>query len=41
MCDELELLAAHWQEVDEGIWEVRGGARNFLQPHLMCLLGGL
>jgi hypothetical protein len=27
MCEQLEL-AAHRQEADEGIWEVRGGARK-------------
>lgn len=26
----------HWQEPDEGIWEVRGGRRHFLYSKLMC-----
>jgi GH15 family glucan-1,4-alpha-glucosidase len=28
--------AARWQETDQGIWEVRGGARHFLYSKLMC-----
>jgi GH15 family glucan-1,4-alpha-glucosidase len=26
----------HWQETDEGIWEVRGGRRHFVYSKLMC-----
>jgi GH15 family glucan-1,4-alpha-glucosidase len=36
ICQQLDLLAEHWQEADEGIWEVRGGARHFLNSRLMC-----
>lgn len=36
MCQQLEWLARHWQETDEGIWEVRGGSRHFLHSRLMC-----
>lgn len=32
----LEWLAKNWQRPDEGIWEVRGGAREFLHSRLMC-----
>jgi GH15 family glucan-1,4-alpha-glucosidase len=32
----LEWLARNWQRPDEGIWEVRGGAREFLHSRLMC-----
>ena len=36
LCQQLDWLAKHWQEPDEGIWEVRGGARHFLHSRLMC-----
>jgi GH15 family glucan-1,4-alpha-glucosidase len=36
ICQQLKWLAEHWQEPDEGIWEVRGGARHFLHSRLMC-----
>jgi GH15 family glucan-1,4-alpha-glucosidase len=32
----LEWLAKNWQRPDEGIWEVRGGGREFLHSRLMC-----
>ena len=32
----LEWLARNWQRPDEGIWEVRGGRRDFLHSRLMC-----
>lgn len=35
VCQQLDWLAQHWQEADEGIWEVRGGARQFLHSRLM------
>src|SRR6266705_491101 len=31
----LDWLCAHWQEPDEGIWEVRGGPRPFVHSRLM------
>lgn len=31
----LGWLADHWQEPDEGIWEVRGGPKHFLHSRLM------
>jgi GH15 family glucan-1,4-alpha-glucosidase len=31
----LDWLAQHWQEPDEGIWEVRGGPKRFLHSRLM------
>jgi GH15 family glucan-1,4-alpha-glucosidase len=36
ICQQLDWLARHWQEADEGIWEVRGGAKHFLHSRLMC-----
>jgi GH15 family glucan-1,4-alpha-glucosidase len=32
----MEWLAHNWQRPDEGIWEVRGGRRDFLHSRLMC-----
>jgi GH15 family glucan-1,4-alpha-glucosidase len=32
----LDWLAKNWRRPDEGIWEVRGGAREFLHSRLMC-----
>ncbi len=31
----LEWLQGHWQDPDEGIWEVRGGPKQFLHSRLM------
>jgi GH15 family glucan-1,4-alpha-glucosidase len=32
----LEWLGKNWRRPDEGIWEVRGGAREFLHSRVMC-----
>jgi GH15 family glucan-1,4-alpha-glucosidase len=32
----LDWLAKNWQRPDEGIWEVRGGPREFLHSRVMC-----
>jgi GH15 family glucan-1,4-alpha-glucosidase len=32
----MEWLSKNWQRPDEGIWEVRGGRREFLHSRLMC-----
>lgn len=32
----LAWLEKNWQRADEGIWEVRGGPREFLHSRLMC-----
>ena len=32
----LEALEARWEEADEGIWEVRGGARHFVHSKVMA-----
>lgn len=32
----LEWLEKNWQRPDEGIWEVRGGPREFLHSRFMC-----
>ncbi len=31
----LDWLSEHWQEPDEGIWEVRGGPKQFLHSRMM------
>ncbi len=31
----LGWLSEHWQDADEGIWEVRGGAKHFVHSRLM------
>ena len=31
-----DAAASRWRETDQGIWEVRGGAREFLYSKLMC-----
>lgn len=33
---QINWLAANWQRKDDGIWEVRGGKKNFLYSMLMC-----
>ena len=32
----LDHVCDHWQEKDEGIWEVRGGRQHFVYSKLMC-----
>lgn len=32
----IDWVCDHWREPDEGIWEVRGGRREFLHSRLMC-----
>ncbi|HEV2732604.1 MAG TPA: glycoside hydrolase family 15 protein [Terriglobales bacterium] len=32
----LDWLGKNWQRPDEGIWEVRGGPREFLHSRMMC-----
>jgi GH15 family glucan-1,4-alpha-glucosidase len=31
-----DYVCEHWQQPDEGIWEVRGGRRHFVYSKLMC-----
>ncbi|SMO77879.1 glycoside hydrolase family 15 protein [Solitalea koreensis] len=33
---QVDWLAQNWQQADEGIWEVRGGRKDFLYSRLMC-----
>lgn len=33
---QINWLCENWTQKDEGIWEVRGGKRNFLYSRLMC-----
>jgi GH15 family glucan-1,4-alpha-glucosidase len=32
----MEWLCANWRQPDEGIWEVRGGRREFLYSRVLC-----
>jgi GH15 family glucan-1,4-alpha-glucosidase len=32
----VEFVARHWQEPDEGIWEIRGGRRHFTHSKVMA-----
>ena len=32
----LDYVCSHWQEKDEGIWEIRGGRHHFVYSKLMC-----
>jgi len=34
----MKFLESHWQEPDEGIWEVRGGRKNFTHSKMMAWL---
>src|SRR5438105_6510598 len=34
----VQFLEAHWQEPDEGIWEVRGGSKHFTHSKMMAWL---
>lgn len=36
MCTLVEHVCAHWHEKDCGIWEVRGGLRDFVYSKVMC-----
>jgi GH15 family glucan-1,4-alpha-glucosidase len=33
---QINWLAQNWNQPDEGMWEVRGGKRNFLYSRLLC-----
>lgn len=33
---QINWLSLNWNQPDEGIWEVRGGKRNFLYSRLLC-----
>lgn len=32
----VDWVCDHWQQPDEGIWEVRGGSRRFLYSRVLC-----
>jgi GH15 family glucan-1,4-alpha-glucosidase len=36
VCGITEYVAAHWQEPDAGIWEMRSEPRHFLHSRVMC-----
>ncbi|UJH90450.1 glycoside hydrolase family 15 protein [Antarcticibacterium sp. 1MA-6-2] len=33
---QIDWLSENWKQPDEGIWEVRGGRKNFLYSRLLC-----
>jgi GH15 family glucan-1,4-alpha-glucosidase len=35
-CKLMEFVEAHWMDPDEGIWEVRGGPKQFVHSKLMA-----
>ena len=36
LMDLVDWVCAHWQEADEGIWEVRAGRHEFILSRMMC-----
>ncbi|MER7896815.1 glycoside hydrolase family 15 protein [Streptomyces sp. NPDC096046] len=36
VCALVDWVCLHWDQPDEGIWETRGGRKNFLYSRLMC-----
>ncbi|SDN34477.1 glycoside hydrolase family 15 protein [Streptomyces wuyuanensis] len=36
VCRIVEWVCENWDQPDEGIWETRGGRKNFLYSRLMC-----
>jgi GH15 family glucan-1,4-alpha-glucosidase len=36
VCALVDWVCDHWNQPDEGIWETRGGRKNFLYSRLMC-----
>jgi GH15 family glucan-1,4-alpha-glucosidase len=36
LCRLVEWVCEHWDQADEGIWETRGGRRDFTYSRLMC-----
>ena len=36
LCRIVDWVCDHWDQADEGIWEIRGGRRHFTYSRLMC-----
>ena len=36
LSEQMDWLSENWSQPDEGIWEVRGGKKNFLYSRLYC-----
>ncbi|MFS4096998.1 glycoside hydrolase family 15 protein [Streptomyces sp. AF1A] len=36
VCRLVDWVCEHWDQPDEGVWETRGGRKNFLYSRLMC-----
>jgi len=39
LCRLADWVAAHWDQPDEGIWETRGGRKNFVYARVMSWVG--
>ncbi|GAA2241270.1 glucoamylase [Streptomyces ruber] len=39
VCRLVDWVCRNWDQPDEGIWETRGGRKNFLYSRLMCWVG--
>ncbi len=35
LCKIIDWISQHWDQADEGVWEVRGGSQNFTYSRLM------
>ncbi|MGH3389036.1 MAG: glycoside hydrolase family 15 protein [Actinomadura sp.] len=36
VCALVDWVCGHWDQPDEGVWETRGGRKNFVYSRLMC-----
>ncbi len=36
VCELVDWVCDHWDQPDEGIWETRGGRKNFVYSRIMC-----
>ncbi|MEU6549356.1 glycoside hydrolase family 15 protein [Streptomyces sp. NPDC046915] len=36
VCHLVDWVCDHWDQPDEGVWEIRGGRKKFLYSRLMC-----
>ncbi|MCW7941592.1 glycosyl hydrolase family 15 [Streptomyces hygroscopicus] len=36
VCSLVDWVCDHWDQPDEGVWETRGGRKNFLYSRVMC-----
>jgi GH15 family glucan-1,4-alpha-glucosidase len=36
ICELVDWVCEHWDQPDEGVWETRGGRKNFVYSRVMC-----